>query len=148
MNGWIGNSYFFTGGAMLLLSVLGLWFVAVLPGIDRWSRNFFLSYFIVLMLCCITGLIGGDYPVSNAVIIFLLFLSTLFLALTMPMMTVYLLYYCGERVCRSRLFRTVAGLWAVFLALHIISLFSDAFCYFTPDNQFYRGVFIGFCFCH
>lgn len=30
VNGWIGNSYFFTGGAMLLLSVLGLWFVAVL----------------------------------------------------------------------------------------------------------------------
>lgn len=139
MNGWIDNSYCFTIGAALLLSVLGVWFIAVLPSIDRWSRNFFLSYYSVLMMCCFTGLIGNFYPVSNAVIIFLLFISTLLLALTMPMMTVYLLFYCGERGLGSKLFRTVSGLWAVFLVLLITSLFSDAFCYFTPDNQFYRG---------
>ena len=42
--------------AALLLSGLGLWFTSIVPGIDRWSKRFFLSYFIVFMLCCVLGL--------------------------------------------------------------------------------------------
>ena len=40
--------YFFIIGAALLLSVLGLWFTAIIPGFDRWSKRFFMLYFIVL----------------------------------------------------------------------------------------------------
>ena len=40
-------------GAALLLSVMGLWFTIIIPGISRWNRRFFLSYFLVFLLCCL-----------------------------------------------------------------------------------------------
>ena len=138
MNEWIDNFYFLVGGAALLLSVLGLWFIAILPGIDRWSKNFFMSFFIVLMLCCIFGLIGMYYPVSNRITVFILFLSGTLLSLAMPMVTAYLLHCCGESLRRRKLFRSVSGLWVVSFVLIAISPFTDAFFYITEDNQFYR----------
>lgn len=47
---WIDAFYFSMISAALLLSLLGLWVTVIVPGIDRWNRRFFLSYFIVL--CC------------------------------------------------------------------------------------------------
>ena len=52
MNSWIDFFYFFICGAALLLSVLALWFTIIMPGIDRWSKRFFLLFFTVLMLNC------------------------------------------------------------------------------------------------
>ena len=49
MNGWDSFLYGSIYSAALLLSVLGVGFTAILPGIDRWSRRFFLSYFIVFL---------------------------------------------------------------------------------------------------
>ena len=47
---WIDFFYFIVIGTMLLLSVMGLWFTAILPGMGRWDRRFFKGYFFVLML--------------------------------------------------------------------------------------------------
>ena len=47
--------YTYLSGAALLLSMMGLWFTVIIPGIDRWSRRFFLSYFLIFMLCCLSG---------------------------------------------------------------------------------------------
>ncbi len=44
-------------GAALLLGAMGLWFAAVILGLDRWSRHFFMSYFFVFMLCCLSGIL-------------------------------------------------------------------------------------------
>ena len=36
---------------------MGLWFTAVIPGLDRWSRRFFMSYYIVFLLCNLSGVL-------------------------------------------------------------------------------------------
>ncbi len=53
---WSDVFYFSIISASQLLSVLGMWFTVIVAGMDRWNRRFFLNYFIVFMLCCVTGL--------------------------------------------------------------------------------------------
>ena len=114
MNSWIDFFYFFICGAALLLSVLALWFTIIMPGIDRWSKRFFLLFFTVLMLNCFSALLETvllRYPVPIPPVIFLLVLESLFLALPLPMLTVYLLHCSGEDIRNSRLFRTVSRIF-------------------------------------
>lgn len=95
MNGLNDAFFYFITGASLLLSVIGLWFTALIPGIDRWGRRFFLGYFFVLLLSSISVLVGivlRDYPVPRAAVYFLLILETLLLSLPLPMQTAYLLH--------------------------------------------------------
>ena len=69
MSHWSEIFYFSIISAALLLSVVGLWFTAVMPGIDRWGKRFFLHYFIVLMVCCFSSfieLILSHHPDLNA----------------------------------------------------------------------------------
>ncbi len=128
--------------AALLLSMLGVWATAIVPGMDRWSKRFFLSYFLAFMLCCVFGL--ADLAVSlnltpNAAYYYGVLLECLVLSLPLPMLTVYLLHCCGESVRRSRLLRAVLGLWAVYFALLVSALFVDAFTYVSQDRQYVRG---------
>ena len=142
MNSWIDFFYFFICGAALLLSVLALWFTIIMPGIDRWSKRFFLLFFTVLMLNCFSALLETvllRYPVPIPPVIFLLVLESLFLALPLPMLTVYLLHCSGEDIRNSRLFRTVTVLWAVYFVLVAASPFTGSFSYITPDRQYFRG---------
>ena len=144
MNGWIDPFYYFMTGASLLLSVMGLWFTALIPGIDRWDRRFFLRYFIVLLLSSVFALaeiVLHSFPVPSAAIIVLLLLETLLLSLPLPMQTVYLLHCCGECPRSSRLLHAVLGLWAVYFVLLVSVPFIDGFIYFTPDNHYVRGPF-------
>ncbi|MBQ9247354.1 MAG: hypothetical protein IJ171_02070, partial [Ruminococcus sp.] len=80
MNSWIELLSFSIFGAALLLSAIGLWFTIVIPGIDRWSQRFFISYFIVFLLCCLSNIaevILQYYTVPKAIFIFLLLLESL-----------------------------------------------------------------------
>ena len=130
-------------GAALLLSAMGLWFTAVIPGLDRWSRHFFMSYFFVFMLCCLSGILEivfQSYIVSNTVFCILLLLENLLLTLLLPMLTVYLLHCCDESLRSSKLLRVVFSVWAVSFALFVSAfLFFDGFICITPENQYYRG---------
>ena len=49
MDRWLEIFYFSILSSTLLLSLLGVWFTAIIPGIDRWSKRFFLRYFIVFI---------------------------------------------------------------------------------------------------
>jgi sensor histidine kinase YesM len=143
----IDTFYFSIISAMLLLSVLGMWLAAVVPGIERWSRRFFLSYFVVFVLCCVVSLVDMlmSYYSSPGVVYYgVLFLESLVLSLPLPMLTVYLLHCCGERLClgslpRSRLLSAVIGLWVVYLAVLVSALFVDGFAYVMSDNLYARG---------
>lgn len=141
MNGWLDSFYNFISGAALLLASLGLWCAVVMPSIDRWSKRFFLGYFIVLMLCCLSGIaemILIRYPVPGAVIRLLLSLEGLLLSPLLPLLTVYLLHCCREKLRESMLFCTVLGLWAVDFVLFAAAAFSDAFCTLSAHSV-YRG---------
>ena len=142
MNGRNDSFYYFITGVSLLLSVMGLWFTALIPGINRWSKRFFLSYFIVLLLssvCVLVELVLRYYPVSWVAIWSLLLLETLLLSLPLPMQTAYLLRLCGENLRTSKLLRTVLGLWAVFFILLVSIPFIDGFVYFTPEYGYTHG---------
>ena len=142
MNIWIDFFYFFLNGGALLLSVLGLCFTAVIPGIDRWSKHFFLCYFIVILLCCLSGLIELVplyYPSFSVSMHFVLLLECLLFSLPFLMPTIYLLHYSGESVLRSRLFHIVLGLWAVYVVILIAGMLIGGLVYIRPDGQYYRG---------
>ena len=141
MNSWIGAFNFFISGAALLLSVMGLWFTVIVPGMDRWSRRFFMGYFTIFLLCDLSGFVElalQHYIVPGAAFHFLLNLENLLLSLPLPMLTVYLLHCCGENKRSSKLFRAVIGLWAVYFIFAASAAFTEGFYYVTPDNQYYR----------
>lgn len=93
------------------------------------------------MLCCISSIIEGALyycPVPNAAIYFVVALECLLLSLPLPMMTAYLLHYCGEDVRKNRLFRTVLCLMAVYFILVAVGPFIGGYTYITPDMQYIR----------
>jgi len=134
--------YFSLYVGAFLLSVMGLWFTVIVTGIDRFSKRFFISYFLIFMLCCLSSIVEATfqyYIAPRAVYYFMLLLATLLLSLPLPMMTVYLLHCCGESIRSSRLFHAVLGLWAVFFILLVSVPFVGGFGVVTPEDQFYRG---------
>ncbi|MBQ9905074.1 MAG: histidine kinase [Synergistaceae bacterium] len=142
MSSWVDIFYFFIGGVALLLSMLGLWFTAIMPGIDRWSKHFFLSYFIVLMLCCIfnfTEVIFYYYPVSISVMYFVVLLGSMSLALPLVMLTVYLLHCCGENMRSSKLFYAVLCMLGVHFVQLAVTPFTGFFLYVMPNGRWDRG---------
>ena len=142
MNGWNDFFYYFIIGSTLLLSTLGLWFTAIMPGVDRWNRRFFRSFFLVLILsvCSVlTDIALRAVSAPCAVIRFMQVLECLLLALPVPMMTVLLLHCCGENMRETRLLQAVPGLWAVYAVLATSGLVIDAFYFVTPDRQVHRG---------
>ncbi len=142
MNSWFDPFTFSISGAALLLCAMGLWFTAILPGLDRWNRRFFLSYFTIFTLICLSGaaeLVFQHYIVPRSVFVFLLLLESLLTTLPQLFLTVFLLHYCDENIRSSKLFHTVLGLWAVFFILVASSLFIEGFFYVTAENQYYLG---------
>lgn len=142
MIGWSVVFYFSVISAAMLLCALGLWFSAVIPGIDRWSKRFFLKYFSIFMLCCLLGY--GEfaityYSVSGKALYYYFILECLVLSLPLPMLTVYLLRCCGEDARSSKLFQTVNALWAVYLVVLISSVFIKKYTYVTSSGQYTRG---------
>ena len=142
MNDWIELFSFSIAGAALLLSIMGLWFAATIPGIDRWSKRFFMGYFLSFMLGCLSGfleMLFQHFLIPEPVFYFLLILESLLLSLPLLMLTVYLLHCCGENIRSSKLLHTVLGAWAILLITYASSAFIKGFCYLTPENQYYRG---------
>ena len=144
MNGWSDYFYIFILGAALLLSVMGLWFISIIPGIDRWSKRFFLSYFFSFILCCITCLLEivfqYYFQIPGMIYFLLLFLESLLLSIPLPMLTAYLLHCLGERMRTSRFFHIVFCLWAVYLIILAGTAFDGNLCIIiSSENQYSRG---------
>lgn len=142
MNVWIESIGFLITGVALLLSGMGLWFTVIIPGIDRWSKRFFISYFLVFMLCCFSGItekIFQYYLVDGALFYVLLLLETLLLSLPMPMLTIYLLHCCKENIRPGKLLHIVLVLFAILFLVLVSALFIDGFCYVSPNNRYHRG---------
>ena len=141
MNSW-SDFYTFIFGAGVLLSIMGLWFTTVIPGIDRWNKRFFQSYFIVFILCWLSGIgetLGQTYAVPRAAFLFILVMESLMLALPLPMLTLLLLHSCGESARGSRLMRAVLALLTVYVVLLVCAFLFDGFTFVSPDNQYTRG---------
>ena len=142
MISWAYFFYFFSLGTILLLSVLGLWFTVILPGIDPLSRRFFRSFFVLLLSAVFFALadaVLSFYPVPSALIRFIQVPECLLVALPVPMVSIFLVHCSGENLRRSRLLRAVICLWAVYCILVISGLFTEAFFFVTSDRKAHRG---------
>ena len=141
MNSLMKYFYVFLSGAAFLLSMLGIWFTVIMPGIDRWSKAFFRIYFTVIMMCSLTSIIEGFlyyFSAPAGAIYFIWALESLLLSLPAPMLPVYLLHCSGDNMRTSRLFRMVSGLWAVFFILITVAPFTGGFAYITTDMKYCR----------
>ena len=142
MNSWIDSFFYFITGAALLLSIMGLWFTVLIPGIDRFGKRFFLSFFTVLLISGVAVLVGmvlRHYPIPSEAIYFFLMLESLLLSLPLPMQTFFLLHCLGENLRTSKLLHAVVGLWSAYFVLLTGSPFIGSIIHVTPDKQYYRG---------
>ena len=129
-------------GAALMLALLGLAIAAFVPAGDRWSKRFFIVFFILLLLYVCFVMAEGiitTRPGMQTALVIIGYFETLFASVLIPMITVYLLHSCGEKWTNSTLFRAVAVMWAVSFVLLNMSVFTDWFYHITPENQFVRG---------
>ena len=135
-------AYFFVGGALFLLVLLGLVSSAVFPGLDKRSKRFFISSFSILLFSIVAYVIdlsiytNPDLSWAGKIISFI---ETLLPSALMPFLTAYVLLCCGENPKKSVLFYVVLGLCALLFVLLVITQFTDVFYYFTADNLFVRG---------
>ena len=142
MIGWSNYLWFSIISSALMLSMIVIWFSTVIPGMDRWNRRFFRSYFIVFILCCLSSLAETalyHYHAPGIAIYTVMITGSLFLMLPLPMLTVYLLHYCGESILHSRLLKAVIVLMGIYIMVLTGTLISGGLWYVTPDWQFYRG---------
>ena len=142
MNSLANTFYWFMLGAATLLSAMGIWFTTVVPGLDRWSRRFFVRFFSVLLVSCavcLAEMILWYFPGKTNEIQFLQALECLPLSIPLPMLTVYLLHCSGEKIRSSKLFQNVLILWVIYFCLLISAFFIDGFTYDKADGQFHRG---------
>lgn len=129
-------------GVALLLMGMGLCLAIVMPGVDRWSRYFFIAFFSVLLpdscLFLVEVFFYGTLDMVPLTVI-AYFLMSVLSVIPLPMMTLFLLHFSGENWKRSPLFYTVLALGGLYLLLLIIAQSTSFFYYVSPDNQFYFG---------
>lgn len=135
-------SYYFVGGALLLLVLLGIAVSASMPGMDKWSKRFFLASFSILVLSIASYFVDlfvySDPNLALAEKI-IAFFETFLPSLLMPLLTSYILHRCGINWRKCVLFYVVIALWAALLILLGIAQFTEFIYYFTPNNLFVRG---------
>ncbi len=134
--------YTFVCGAMLMMSAIGLESAMVTPSLSRWEKNFFTSFFSVLVLASLAfflELAAYLYPELAVLQATAYFIQTLFSAIAFPMLAIYLLHCCGENWRRSALAYAVLILWSIFVILLVIAQFTDFIWYSDADGQMQIG---------
>ncbi len=142
MTNWFDIVCYSISGAMLVMMAIGIVFSAFMPTLDRWSRHYFITFFLFLLLYVVVLFIdiiiynNPDMATAQKVVIIF---EYLFFSVQMPMPMPFLLHCCGENQKSSVLLRTVMTLWGIFCIMLFVTQFTDAFYYTTSDNQYFRG---------
>ena len=137
-------AYFFVGGALLLLVLLGLVVSCTFPGLNKHSKSFFIPSFSILALSIVAYVIDLFVyrdPSLAWVGRIVSFVETFLPSVLLPLLTAYILLCCGKKPGKNPLFYVALSLCASLLVLLSIAQFTDAIYYFTPNNQFVRGRF-------
>ena len=137
-------AYFFVGGALLLLVLLGLVGASSFPGLDKNSKRFFISSFSILTFSIITYVIDlSIYKNPNLAWMerVVSFIETFLPSVLMPLLTVYILLCCEQNIRKSASIYIVLVLCASLFILLVIAQFTDSIYYFTKDNEFIQGEF-------
>lgn len=135
------SAFLLCGGAFML-ALLGIFVTIVMPGIDDRTRHFFTPFFSILLLyviLCIADLLTYYDPDMAQAQRIISYFESLLYSLIMPLLTIYLLRNCGEKLRESKLFRFVFVLWIMSFTMLQTTLFTNLFYYITDDNKFVRG---------
>jgi len=135
-------AYFFIGGALLLLVLLGLIAAISFPGLDKRSKLFFISSFSVLTISIVAYIIDlFIYTNPNLAWVerIIAFIETFLPSVLMPFLSIYVLLCAKKSVRKSVIFYINIALCATLLILLIITQFTNEIYYFTNDNEFVRG---------
>ena len=127
---------------MLTFTATGFGISAIMPGINFWSRRFFMSLFATLTLCMVAANIDSlvwENPSMATPEKVATYFEYFLLALPMPIFTAYLLQVCGENLKSNAIFRAALVIFIFFFILLGITQFTTFFYYVTPENQFIRG---------
>ena len=139
---WVDQLCLVSGGAMLMLSALELWFVIIMPGTSQWNRRFFIATFTILLVCMCAYLVDllvfrePDMALAEKIAIYF---EYLLVTLPTPIFAVYLMHCCGEDWRKNGLCLGVFVLWGMFFVMLGIAQFTTCFYYVTPENEFCRG---------
>lgn len=134
--------YAFICGAVLLLMGMGLGFVAMMPGIDRWSKRFFIAFFGVLFLNSCFSFIEInclEVPGMAEVEVIADFGDSLLSTIPLLMLTVFLLHCCGEDWRSSGLFRSALALYGVYFIMLVAAQFNTLIYSVMPDGHLKLG---------
>ena len=137
-------AYFFVGGALLLLVILGLVAASVFPTLDKRSKAFFISSFSILILSIVAyviDLIIYTNPNLDWLGKIIAFIETFLPSILMPLLCVYVLSCNGKNIRRSPLFLINLTFCVILFGLLIVTQFTNAIYYFTNENEFVRGDF-------
>ena len=135
------SAFLLCGGAFML-TLLGIFVTIVMPGIDDRTRHFFIPFFSILLsyvILCIADLLTYYDPDMAQAQRIISYFESLLYSLIMPLLTIYLLRNCGEKLRESKLFRFVFVLWIMSFTMLQTTLFTNLFYYITDDNKFVRG---------
>ncbi len=135
------SAFLLCGGAFML-ALLGIFVTIVMPGIDDRTRHFFIPFFSILLLyviLCVADMFTYYNPDMAQAQRIISYFESLLYSLIMPLLTIYLLRNCGEKLRESKLFRFVFVLWIMSFTMLQTTLFTNLFYYITDDNKFVRG---------
>ena len=130
-----------SGSAMLALMIMALVYSIIVPSPDRWSKRYFVTFFSVMTACvcvCLVSAIVYGNPDLVPVEKLAAYLESLSASILMPMPTILLLHYCGERPKDSILLHAVIALWILYFIMLEFAYFTDYFYVITPKNTFRR----------
>ena len=142
MNGWMEVYYISTYSVGLILSLQGICLTAIIPGVDHWRKRFFLIYFAVFLLCdlfCVLEVLAILWMAPKGLLYLIQFVECTLLALPVRMLTVYVLYCCGENITRSRIFHAVNVISAFYLVFLAAGEVIGATRYVSPELGYQRG---------
>ena len=133
---------YFVGGILVLMVLLGLGVAIVMPAIDPYNRRFFITAFLILLLCII--IIFGEVliyqkPAYNFLEKVICFFSFLFPSLLTLLMALHLLHASGENWRTSVLSITGFVLMGIQFLLLCIAQFTTFLYYVSPENISVRG---------
>lgn len=136
------NVYYTLSGAILVTMAFGIALSFLIPSLDRWSKQYFITLFSLLFLCAVTcflALIFYNDPTKASVEKVVYFFESLLLSVQIFMPTILLLHCSHEKVKHNSLFYAVMALLGVYFIMLIVAQFTEVFYYVTPDNKFFYG---------
>lgn len=127
---------------MMTIILIGLIISAIMPGIEKFSRKFFVSLFANLFFL-ITVVIIDTFLFQNPEMLLedkiAIFFQYFFISLPLPMFTAYFLKSCGESLRKNLIFRAVTVAYGIYFILLVVGQFTEIFYYFNAEKVFCRG---------